>query len=238
MLENLLHSDHSALWKSLTAAIPDYARTSGLVQRVSARFNPAAFLLTLLSAATTGKSTLNQLAIALRGKAGSASVSPQAVHDRINRTETGLETFLIHCLAHICRWKWSRSPGRRGTLCALAETFGRIIVEDSSFLPFHKSNAEEFPASGNSKGMTAGCKVNLAFDLLSGAIVSNELVPGTQQDKTSGWGMLAEVLPNDLVLGHGIFLGGMFRGHRREGRVLAQPPSAQRRSHRRRRRVP
>lgn len=200
MPETLLHSDHSALWKSLTAAIPDYARTSGLVQRVSAKFNPAAFLLTLLSAATTGKATLNQLAIALRGKADSASVTPQAVHARINRSETGLESFLILCLAHICRWKWSRASGRRGALCALAELFGRVIVEDSSFIPFHKSNAGYFPGSGNSKGKTAGCKVNLAFDLLTGAIISNELVSGTQQDKTSGWDVLTMIRPDDLVL--------------------------------------
>lgn len=200
MLENLLHSDHSALWKSLTAIIPEYAKSSGLVQRVSARFNPAAFLLTLLSAATTGKTSLNNLAISLRGKAKSSTVSTQALHGRINRSETGLEEFLILCLAHICRWKWIRAPGQRGALCALAGCFGRVIVEDSSFLPFHKSNAEDFPAHGNSKGKTAGCKVNLAFDLLTGSIISNELVSGTQQDKTSGWDVLTVILPNDLIL--------------------------------------
>lgn len=200
MLENILHSDHSALWKSLTAIIPDYAKSSGFVQRVSEKFNPAAFLLTLLSAATTGKASLNALVIALRGKENSASITPQAMHGRINRSETGLEGFLILCLAHICRWKWSRAPGQRGALCALSGLYGRIIVEDSSFLPFDKSNSENFRASGNSKGKTAGCKVNLAFDLITGSIISNELVSGTQQDKTSGWDILTQTRPNDLIL--------------------------------------
>lgn len=200
MLENLLHSDHSALWKSLAAIIPDYAKSSGFVQRVSAKFNPAAFLLTLLSAVTTGKSSLNALAMALGEMADSASVTPQAMHQRINRSETGLEEFLILCLAHICRWKWSRAPGPRRALRALSGLYGRIIVEDSSFLPFDKSNADEFAAAGNSKGKTAGCKVNLAFDLLTGSVIINELVSGTQQDKTSGWDLLAEIRPNDLIL--------------------------------------
>lgn len=200
MLENLLHSDHSALWKSLAAIIPGYAKSSGFVQRVSTKFSPAAFLLTLLSAVTTGRSSLNALAMALREMADSASVTPQAVHGRINRSDTGLEEFLIHCLAHICRWKWSTAPGRRGALCALAGVFGRIIVEDSTFLPFDKSNSSDFPASGNSKGKTAGCKVNLAFDLLTGSVIINELVSGTQQDKTGGWDLLGKILPNDLIL--------------------------------------
>lgn len=200
MLENLLHSDHSALWKSLATVIPEYAKSSGLVQRVSAKFSPAAFLLTLLSATTTGKASLNALAISLCGKAGSAPLTPQSVHGRINRSETGLEAFLILCLAHICRSKWSLAAGRRGAVCSLAGLFGRVIVEDSSFLPFHKSNAGNFPAHGNSKGKTSGCKVNLAFDLLTGSIISNELVSGTQQDKASGWDVLALTRPNDLIL--------------------------------------
>lgn len=195
MLEKLLHSDNSALWKSLVAIIPDYAKSSGLVQRVSASFNPAGFLLTLLTAATTGKASFNQLARGLRDKiGGSIAITPQAFHGRMNRTETGVEEFMILCLSHICRWKWSSSSG------ALPCVFTRIIVEDASFLPFHKSNAENHPAHGNASGKTAGCKIDLAFDLLSGEILLNELHTGTQQDKASGWDLLEHILPKDLIL--------------------------------------
>lgn len=194
MLENLLHSDHSALWKSLVSAIPGYAKVSGFVTRASPTFDPAAFLLTLLSASTTGKTTLTKLALALCGKNSGAALSPQAIHGRINRTELGLEKFLICCLVHVCVWKWKMTPQ------SAKSSFGRIIVEDSTFVPFHKSNSENFPAHGNAKGKTAGCKIDLAFDLISGDILSNQLHTGTQQDKTIGEDLLALILPNDLIL--------------------------------------
>lgn len=194
MLENILHSDHAALWESLVSAIPGYAKESGLVVRASRTFNPAAFLLTLLSASTTGNTTLNKLASELSHKKFGAALSPQAIHGRINRTELGLEKFLILCLVHVCTWKWRRT--RQGA----ANPFGRIIVEDSTFVPFHKSNSENFPAHGNARGKTAGCKIDLSFDLISGDILANQLHSGTQQDKTIGEDLLALICRNDLIL--------------------------------------
>lgn len=200
MPKNILHSDHSELWKSLANIIPDCAKLSGFVQRVSETFHPAAFFLTLLSAVANGKTSFNDLASSLSEKEDSAAISPQAINDRIIRTEVGLESFLIRCLTHICSWKWNHTQDQSDASNTIAGLFGRVIVEDSTFLPFDKSNAEEFPASGNSKGKTAGCKINLAFDLKNGSILSNELVLGTQQDKTSGWDIIDKIIPNDLVL--------------------------------------
>jgi len=194
MLENLLHSKHSELWKSLASAAPGYAKLSGFVTRASATFSPVAFLLTLISASTNGKTTLTELAQSLCGKNFGAALSPQAIHARMNRTELGLEKFLIRCLVHVCLSRWNLTPRSAGS------PFTRIIIEDSTFVPFHKSNSENFPAHGNAKGKTAGCKIDLAFDLMSGEILSNELHAGTQQDKTIGEDLLALIRPNDLIL--------------------------------------
>ena len=68
MLENLLHSGHRALWQSLTASLPTFAKTSGLVQRTSKHFKPEDFLLTLLASVVSGKASYNQLLISLSGQ--------------------------------------------------------------------------------------------------------------------------------------------------------------------------
>lgn len=194
MLENLLHSGHRALWQSLTASLPTYAKTSGLVQRASKLFKPEDFLLTLLASVVSGKASYNQLVISLSGQASACTVSPQALHQRVNRSECGLESFLILCLVHICQWQWSH---RR---LASKVPFSRILIEDSSSLNFPKSNSHHFPAHGNASGQTAGCKINLAFDLLSGEILSNALHTATNQDKNIGWDLLDLISPNDLVV--------------------------------------
>jgi hypothetical protein len=63
-----------------------------------------------------------------------------------------------------------------------------------------KSNADEFPAHGNHHGKTAGVKIDLAFDLLTGSIVSHGLYTASEQDKSIGKEFVSEVRRGDLVL--------------------------------------
>ena len=55
----------------------------------------------------------------------------------------------------------------------------RIIIEDSTHIAISKSNAESFPAHGNGYGATAGAKIDLSYDLLSGNVVSHSLERAT-----------------------------------------------------------
>ena len=123
------------------------------------------------------------------------STSPQARHQRINRTECGVEGFLVRCLSHLCHHRAG------GGLDVVGECpFGRIIIEDSTTLRLPKGNAAEFPGHGNARGNTAGCKVDLAFDLLGGTNLHSELHFATEQDKTIGVGLLDHVHHDDLIL--------------------------------------
>jgi Transposase DDE domain len=63
-----------------------------------------------------------------------------------------------------------------------------------------KSNADAFPAHGNLHGKTAGVKIDFAFDLLSGNIVSHSLQAATEQDKSIGKEFVTQVRRGDLVL--------------------------------------
>jgi Transposase DDE domain len=78
--------------------------------------------------------------------------------------------------------------------------FKRILIEDSTFVRFPKANADLFPGHGNGHGKTAGCKVDLAFDLLDGDIVYHQLHLSTRQDKTIGYDLLQHILPGDLIV--------------------------------------
>ena len=65
----------------------------------------------------------------------------------------------------------------------------RILIEDASSQVMPKSNADTFPAHGNHHGKTAGVKIDFAFDLLTGSIVSHSLQAATEQDKFIGGGI-------------------------------------------------
>ncbi|MEY3896803.1 MAG: hypothetical protein RLZZ214_2323 [Verrucomicrobiota bacterium] len=193
MLESHLPSA-AKIWSSLASKLNGFAKQSRLVQRVSNRFRPEDFLLTLLDAVSTGRASINQLVGTLGKHAPLQQISPQALHQRINRTECGVESFLILCLIHMCR------RNRPAPNSSPRAPFNRILIEDSTFVRFPKGNAEHFPGHGNGHGKTAGCKVDLAFDLFDGDIVYHELHLGTEQDKTIGYDLLQHVLPGDLVV--------------------------------------
>jgi len=194
MLETLHSNKSVGLWASLASKLNSYAKQSGLVKRVSKQFSPQAFLLSQLEAVSTGRASLNQLVASMGHDEQRLKISPQAIQQRITRTERGVEGFLVRCLSHICQWNFLNSRPV-GTL-----PFGRIVVEDSTFIRFPKGNAAQFPGNGNGSGATAGCKVDLAFDLLGGQLIRNDMYLGSEQDKTIGIDLLDELVPNDLVL--------------------------------------
>jgi Transposase DDE domain len=184
----------AAIWLSLHSKIASLARESGLVRRASKTFSPEKFLLSFLGAVSNGRASLNQLVTAIGHEAPHLNVSPQALHQRVTRSECGAESFFTRCLVQICQLKC------RPLKATSSRAFKRILVEDSTFIRFPKANSAAFPGHGNASGATAGCKVDLAFDLLGGGIVHNQLHLGTAQDKTIGIDLLDEVQSGDLVL--------------------------------------
>lgn len=75
-----------------------------------------------------------------------------------------------------------------------------LLIEDASGQVMPKSNADAFPTHGNYYGNTAGVKIDFAFDLLSGTIVSHSLQAATEQDKSIGKEFIIEVRCGDLML--------------------------------------
>ena len=194
-------------WRSLSGKIASFAKKSSLVQRVSPDFCPEKFLIAFLQAVVTGEASLNEIAMDLEGPTADETNSTQTLQQRITRTETGLEGFLLYCLIHVLNF---RTDEKKSTL--LKSPFKRILTEDSSFLRLLKKNAEHFPAHGNTHGKTAGAKTDLIFDLLSGEPIHADLYLGTEQDKIIGDDLFAYLQSEDLVLRDmGYFSVEMFR---------------------------
>lgn len=167
------------------------ANKTRLVIRKSRKFDPGAFLQTLLSSVVTGHASFNQLAGELKERVA-APMARQSLHERIGEPSTA---FLVSVLCDLMeqRYQPAASVLRDGPIL-------RVIIEDSSSQVMPKANSAAFHAHGNHHGPTAGVKIDFAYDLLSGTIISHTLQQATEQDKTIGRDVICEVRRGDLVL--------------------------------------
>ena len=116
----------------------------------------------------------------------------QSIHQRFDIRSTA---FLVAVFSVLMQRRYS----------TIATAFGsrviqRIIIEDASDQVMPKSNADAFPAHGIHYGKTARVKIDSAFDLLTGLIVSHSLQAATEQDKSIDKEFVIEVRCGDLVL--------------------------------------
>ncbi|MEO1860765.1 MAG: IS4 family transposase, partial [Verrucomicrobiales bacterium] len=82
----------------------------------------------------------------------------------------------------------------------VTQRFKRILVEDSTFVPMGAINAANFPACGNQTGVTAGFKLDLAFDARTNTVVHQSFGSARESDKKLGEHLLSDVAKGDLVL--------------------------------------
>lgn len=177
-------------WPSL----PDLdliASQTRLIIRHSRRFSAAGFLQSLLSSVVTGLASLNQIAGDLKDR-DHPGMARQSLHQRFDIRSTA---FLMAVLCDLLQQRYSTAA-----TAIRSSAIQRILIEDASGQVMPKSNADAFPAHGNHHGKTAGVKIDLAFDLLTGSIVSHSLQAATEQDKSIGKEFIIEVRRGDLVL--------------------------------------
>jgi IS4 transposase len=176
--------------KKLFANLCSIARQTGLIVRHSRKFSADGFVLSLLQAVTSGGGSFNQIAVAL-ALSGTKPLSRQALW---NRVDANAVNFMMEVVRETVEQRWS------GEVLIASEIFDRLILEDSSQIKLPAGNHEDFPAHGNGKGATAGCKFDLAFDLLTGEPILQSLRLATDQDKELGKDLVDLVKRNDLVL--------------------------------------
>lgn len=81
----------------------------------------------------------------------------------------------------------------------MISTFERIRILDATVFQLPDSFATDYQGSGGSSN-TAGVKIQLEYDLLSGQFLNVQLGPGKNNDKTYGTACLESVEAGDLCL--------------------------------------
>ena len=180
----------------------EIAKKTKLVIRESKKFSPEGIIDALMKCVIRGKGSFRDIASSL-APIEKKSISRQGIFLRINAKCVTFLSQTAHALIAL-----QAKPVEK-----ICTKFGikRILTEDSTFQRMNPSNAGNFPAHGNKKGATAGFKMDLIYDLLTGSPVFQGLFSGTEQDKKIGKIMLKYVKKGDLVLRDmGYFAHAMF----------------------------
>jgi hypothetical protein len=176
--------------KTFFSRLDSLARKAKLIVRFSPKFSAEGFTLGVFKAVLTGKASFNQLARSL-GLSEDKTMTRQAVHQRVDKTAVA---FMISATGQAIKDRWDDQS------LIVTKRFNRVIIEDSSQAKTDKRNAEDFPGHGNGKGKTAGCKIDLSFDLLTGEPIMESLHLATAQDREIGKDLVDLVKGFDLVL--------------------------------------
>ena len=167
------------------------ARSSGLVARSSHKFSATAFVIALLGSVSRGASSLNHIAVGLAGFAPQP-MSRQAVAGRLSEKSSD---FLAGVVSSAVARRCSRA-----TASLRGGPFGRVLVEDSTVVSMFKGNAAAFPNNGNGRVDTAGCKLDLVTDLLSGDALAARFTAAREPDQALASEILEHCREGDLVL--------------------------------------
>lgn len=167
------------------------AKSSGLVARRSHKFSPGAFVFALLGSVARGASSLNHIAMNL-GHFTPQAMSRQALAKRLSEKSSN---FLAELVSSALAARFTKlHPALDGL------PFRRVLVEDSTVLPMFKGNAGAFPNNGNGRTATAGCKLDIITDLLSGQPVAADFRAAREPDQKLASEILDHCRGGDLVL--------------------------------------
>ena len=190
---------------SLTSLLPSsaillkLARLSRLVLRTPRKIFPDQLLRGVLLAVCSNTPHLRAVAEKI-SSLGDHDPSRQAVFKRLNNEAAPgfFSCAFRQVLAEQCRRFTDRYLTSVTGLCEAA--FARIIIEDGSVLPLHRSLTECFRGAVNQHGESAALRLRWAFDLLRGETVDAELHHWRENDMSTAFDLLAYLKEGDLVL--------------------------------------
>jgi hypothetical protein len=187
-MSKLLHTNDSPLQ---LLNLDKIAQSVSFIQRKTQGFSAFGFIIALIKCCAKGEGSFYHISLEL-GYLEQKIISRVAVYKRITTKATLFLRTTINELIH----QSARSIYEVST----KHSFLRVLIEDSTFQRMCFGNAANFPAHGNGKSRTAGFKIDLAYDLLTGLPISQIFTYGTHQDKELGKALLGLVKAGDLVL--------------------------------------
>lgn len=198
------------------AVLQDIAKRVGFIQRASKyQANELIALCDWLSQEIASIS-LTQLCSRLEASTG-VLMSAEGLNQRFNQAAVSYlrEVFRALLAQKLC--------SNQSLFANLISTFNRIRILDATVFQLPDPFALDYQDSGGSSN-TAGVKIQLEYDLLSGQFLNVQVGPGKNNDKTYGTICLKTVEAGDLCLRDlGYFdLGDLKAAHEKEAYYISR----------------
>lgn len=158
-----------------TETLERTARRTGFVKRASKISGKLFLALITFGAWSPPKTTLAQLAAKVPELAGQVEVSPEAMHQRMNRRALAfLQDLLRQALAQV-------RPLASGREAELFREFSKVYLADSTGFGLPASLAQQLPGAGGS-GAPGGAKIQAVWDYKNSVFGHFALPPWTVPD--------------------------------------------------------
>ncbi|EOP99471.1 hypothetical protein IIY_03106 [Bacillus cereus VD140] len=172
--------------------LQDIARQVGFVQRSSKYQANELIALCVWLSQEIASTSLTQLCSRLEASTG-VLMSPEGLNQRFNPAAVA---FLREVFTSLLTQKLCSNQSLSAHMMSI---FNRIRILDATVFQLPDTFAIDYQGSGGSSN-TAGGKIQLEYDLLSGQILNVQLGPGKNNDKTYGTICLETVEKGDLCL--------------------------------------
>ncbi|RWQ76856.1 IS4 family transposase [Bacillus cereus] len=173
-------------------ALQNLARDVGFVQRMSKYQAKDLVALCVWMSQNVATTSLTQLSSRLESST-EVLISPEGLNQRFNQAAV---QFLQHILAELLNKKLVSSMPISSTYTSI---FKRIRILDSTAFQLPDSFSSAYPGAGGCSH-TAGLKIQLEYDLLSGQFLHIHTGPGKQHDRTYNSLCVPTVKENDLCI--------------------------------------
>jgi len=170
----------------------DLARDVGFVQRTSKYQAKDLVALCIWMSQNIATTSLAQLSSCLEAST-EVLISPEGLNQRFNKSAV---QFLQHILTNLLNKKLTSSMRISSPYTSV---FKRIRILDSTAFQLPDIFSPIYSGAGGCSH-TAGMKIQLEYDLLSGQFLHIHTGPGKQHDRTYGSLCVPTVTPNDLCI--------------------------------------
>ncbi|MGH0432061.1 IS4 family transposase [Bacillus hominis] len=170
----------------------DFARDVGFVQRTSKYQAKDLVALCVWMNQNVATTSLTQLSSCLEAST-EVLISPEGLNQRFNKAAV---QFLQHTLSELLNQKLTSSIPISSPYTSV---FKRIRILDSTAVQLPDLFSFVYPGAGGCSH-TAGVKIQLEYDLLSGQFLHIHTGPGKQHDRTYGSLCAPTVTANDLCI--------------------------------------
>jgi len=179
-----------------------FARETGWMQRQPKKLKPVDFIHGILQAVSKGDASLRLLATAMGMRLSEKDEETECIYNTLSkqalweRVDQSAVAFLKAVLEDLLKNKDFTKHG-----IPRLPNINRIIVEDSSKIDLPDNLAIDFPASKNQTGhVSAGLRLQGAFDLISGQSVRLDLTEYYRQDTVASADILPLIQAGDLIM--------------------------------------